>query len=104
MTTKKDRVDTEPCPAQGLLKLLAGKCKPEIFRLAVDGPIRFSALLKQIEGSNNQTLSVALRELEEADLLEKIIIKQKPLHIEYSLTGKGRSLLPIFKQIESLGQ
>ena len=70
MTTKKEISDNETCPAQGLLKLLSGKWKPEIFRLALESPVRFSVLLRQIEGSNKQTLSVALRELEEEDLLK----------------------------------
>ena len=102
MTTKKEIVDTETCPAKALLKLLSGKWKPEIFRLAVEAPLRFSSLLRQIEGSNKQTLSVALRELEEVRLLEKIVINQKPLHIEYNLTEKGKSLIVIFKKLESL--
>lgn len=103
MTTKTDTGDTETCPAQGLLKLLAGKWKPEIFRLALEGPVRFSSLLRQIEGSNKQTLSVALRELEEAGLLDKMVIKQKPLHIEHLLTEKGMLLIPVFKQLENFG-
>lgn len=103
MTTKKEISDNETCPAQGLLKLLSGKWKPEIFRLALESPVRFSVLLRQIEGSNKQTLSVALRELEEEDLLEKIIVRLKPLHIEYMLTEKGRSLISIFKQLENIG-
>lgn len=103
MTTKKEQVDNETCPAQGLLKLLSGKWKPEIFRLALENPIRFSVLLRQIEGSNKQTLSVALRELEEVGLLEKVVIKQKPLHIEYNLTEKGKALVPVFELLENLG-
>ncbi len=94
--------DTETCPAQGLIKLLSGKWKPEIFRLAVESPLRFSGLLRQIQGSNKQTLSVALKELEEVGLLEKTIIKPKPLHIEYYLTEKGKLLVPIFKQLEEM--
>ena len=77
--------------------------RKEIFRLAVEAPLRFSSLLRQIEGSNKQTLSVALRELEEVGLLEKVVIQQKPLHIEYNLTEKGKSIKPVFKQLESLG-
>ena len=103
MTTKKEIIENETCPAQGLLKLLSGKWKPEIFRLAVEAPLRFSSLLRQIEGANKQTLAVALRELEEINLIEKIIIKQKPLHIEYNQTEKGKSLIPVFKQLEILG-
>lgn len=100
--TTKEIIDNETCPAQGLLKLLSGKWKPEIFRLTVEKPVRFSYLLRQIEGSNKQTLSVALRELEEVGLLEKVIIQQKPLHIEHSLTQKGKALIPVFTQLESL--
>ncbi|WP_348799832.1 winged helix-turn-helix transcriptional regulator [Flavobacterium adhaerens] len=103
MTTKNNMEENETCPAQALIKLLSGKWKPEIFRLAVDSPLRFSSLLRQIEGSNKQTIAVALRELEEVGLLEKNIITEKPLHIEYYLTNKGKELIPIFKQLESLG-
>lgn len=103
MTTKKEITENETCPAQGLLKLLSGKWKPEIFRLAVESPIRFSQLLRQIEGSNKQSLSVALKELEDVGLLQKVIIQQKPLHIEYNLTEKGKSLIAVFKQLESVG-
>lgn len=103
MTTKNNPEENETCPAQALLKMLSGKWKPEIFRLAADGPLRFSSLLREINGSNKQTLSVALRELEEIGLLQKTIIKEKPLHIEYNLTETGKSLLSIFEQLENLG-
>ena len=102
MTTKKTTDEAETCPAQGLLKLLSGKWKPEIFRLAVGQPLRFNSLLRQIRGSNKQSLSVALRELEEVGLLEKVVIKQKPLHIEYYLTERGKALTPVFLQLEFL--
>ena len=101
MTTKKELTNNETCPAQALLKLLSGKWKPEIFRLAVDSPLRFSSLLRQIEGSNKQTLSVALKELEEVGLLQKVVIKQKPLHIEYNLTENAKDLIPVFQQLEN---
>lgn len=103
MTTKKSTEANETCPAQALLKMLSGKWKPEIFRLAFEGPLRFSSLLRQISGSNKQSLSVALKELEEVGLLQKVVIREKPLHIEYNLTENGRSLLPIFEQLENLG-
>jgi len=102
MTTEKTIEKNEPCPAQALLKQLSGKWKPEIFRLAVDSSLRFSNLLRQIEGSNKQTLSVALKELEAVGILQKVVIRNKPLHIEYYLTENGKSLIPFFKQLESL--
>lgn len=102
MTTPQQTSDQETCPAQALLKQLSGKWKPEIFRLALEQPVRFNSLLRQMDGVNKQTLAVALRELEEADLLDRVVIQQKPLHIEYSLTEYGKQLIPIFKQLESI--
>ncbi len=102
MTASQQKENAETCPAQGLLKMLAGKWKPEIFRLATEGPLRFNTLLRQIEGSNKQSLSVALKELEESELLNKEVIQQKPLHIEYQLTEKGKALIPVFTQLEGM--
>ncbi|CAL1521253.1 helix-turn-helix domain-containing protein [Chitinophaga sp. MM2321] len=102
MTTNEEHTNPESCPAEGLLKLLSGKWKPQIFRLAVEGPLRFSSLLRQMEGSNKQSVSVALKELENEGLLEKNIIKQKPLHIEYILSERGKALIPVFRQLEGL--
>ncbi len=94
--------ETETCPAQALLKSLSGKWKAGIFRLATVSPLRFNTLMRQLEGANKQSLSVALREMEAEGLLQKVIIQQKPLHIEYLLTEKGRLLVPVFQQLENL--
>jgi len=96
MTTKSEEI----CPAEALLKMLSGKWKMQIFRLAVHEPVRFSMLLKALEGANKQSISMALRDLEEQGLLHKITIRQKPLHIEYRLTEKGRAMIPIFRELE----
>lgn len=104
MTTEKLTENTESCPAQALIKLLSGKYKPEILRLAIAGPIRFNALLKLIPGSNKQSIALALKEMEIAELLTKITVREKPLHIEYHLTEKGRALIPIFNQLEDLSR
>jgi DNA-binding HxlR family transcriptional regulator len=99
MNTSKEE---STCPAQGLLKILGGKWKPEIFRLAAEGRVRFSDLLRHCKGANRQSLSVALRELEAADLLVRTVVQQKPLHVEYELSNKARQLLPVFYQLESI--
>lgn len=92
MTTIINMQTEETCPAQALIRLLSGKWKPEIFRSAVDGAIRFSGLLREIKGANKQTLAVALKELKDVGLLRKVIVKEKPLHIEYYLTENGKAL------------
>lgn len=100
MTMEKNKDAVGECPAEGLLKQLSGKWKPQIFRLALEGPVRFNSLVREIEGSNKQSIATALRELEENGLLEKTVIKLKPLHIEYSLSEKGKSLVAVFQQLE----
>ena len=79
MTTESKAEKDNECPAQALLKLLSGKWKPEIFLLAVEGPLRFNTLLRDLKGSNKQSIAVALRELEDFELLDKKVIKLKPL-------------------------
>ncbi|KQS30718.1 helix-turn-helix domain-containing protein [Dyadobacter sp. Leaf189] len=90
------------CPAESLLKQLSGKWKPQIFRSALKQPVRFNALLRELEGASKQAIASALKEMEEQDLIRKTIINEKPLHIEYTLSEKGRSVIPIFKQLENL--
>ncbi len=100
MTTHNNIEDNEKCPAEGLVKMLSGKWKLQILRLVVVEPIRFNTLLRQIKGSNKQSIALALKELEEQGFLEKVIIKLKPLHIEYNLSDRGKSFIPVFRQLE----
>ncbi len=95
--------ENNDCPAEGLLKMLSGRWKAQILRLAIrEGALRFNSLLRQLPGSNKQSVSVALKELEENGILARTLISPKPLHIEYTLTEKGKRLIPVFKQIETL--
>ncbi|HAD13350.1 MAG TPA: transcriptional regulator [Saprospirales bacterium] len=100
MTTPEAPAEGENCPAESLLKQLSGKWKPQIFRLAVDAPLRFNSLLRLLPGASRQSLAVALREMEEAGLLEKNLIREKPLHIEYKLSLRGQALLQVFHTLE----
>ena len=59
-------------------------------------------LFHNCRGKIKQTLSVVLKELEAVGILQKVVIRNKPLHIEYYLTENGISLIPFFKQLESL--
>ncbi len=104
MTTHIPDADNKSCPAESLLKQLSGKWKPQIFRFAATGPVRFNSLLRELPGSNKQSIATALRELEEAGILDKTIVKEKPLHIEYSLSEKGVGLISVFKSLEGMLQ
>lgn len=101
MTTSFNSTESE-CPVESIIKLLSGKWKAQIFKRVLEGPVRFSGLLKTLEGANKQSLATALREMEEAELLEKKVVKLKPLHVEYSLTTKGQQYIEFFRQAEKL--
>ena len=94
----------EPCPAQKLLKILSGKWKPQIFKMVTHRPVRFNQLLRDLEGANKQTLATALREMVEEDILIKETVQEKPLHIEYTLSEKGKSLIGVFVTLEKLSE
>ena len=101
MTTTDNNILAE-CPKEYLLKLLTGKWKPCIFRYATQGPVRFGQMVKLLPEATRQGLTNALRELEESNILERRVIKLKPLHVEYHLTELGLEFIPIFKAIEAL--
>jgi len=56
----------------------------------------------QLEGNNKLSLMVALKELKDAGILQKNVIRFRPLHIECQLTEKGRALTPIFLSLENV--
>ena len=45
----------------------------------------------------------ALKELEADELIQRIQYNEMPLRVEYSLTEKGRDLLPVFYAISQCG-
>lgn len=92
------------CPAEALLKSLSGKWKPQILRLAGEGVLRFNSLMKVLPNANKQSVSVALKELEGEGILAKTIVSTKPMHIEYSLTEKGKEIIPLLLNLGGLAQ
>lgn len=101
MTTEKNEVLLN-CPKEFLLKMLTGKWKPCIFRYATQGSVRFGQIMKLLPEASKQALTVALREMEESGILDRKVIKEKPLHVEYTLTDLGLEFIPIFKAIDEL--
>ncbi len=57
---------------------------------------RFSDLETSIPGLSSRMLSERLKELETAGLIQRNVIPETPVRVEYSLTAKGDALRPIF--------
>lgn len=103
MTTEKHE-QLLNCPKEFLLKMLTGKWKACIFRYATHGPVRFGQIMKLLPEASKQALTTALREMESSGLLERTVVAEKPLHVEYSLTDLGSEFISIFKAIDALGE
>ncbi len=57
---------------------------------------RFSDLETSIPGLSSRMLSERLKELESAGLVQRNVIPETPVRVEYTLTTKGDALRPIF--------
>ncbi|MNR66712.1 putative HTH-type transcriptional regulator YybR [compost metagenome] len=65
--------------------------------------MRFSELLRAMEGISPKTLSLRLRELEHQDIITRTVYPEIPPRVEYSLTDKGKRLEGIFIELKRFG-
>ena len=78
------------------LSLISGKYKMTIlYTLLEFGVVRFNEMKKYIGGISYKTLSATLKELEADQLIHREEYPQIPPKVEYSLTERGKSLIPI---------
>lgn len=82
------------------LSVIGGKWKMLIlYLLAENQPVRFNEMQRQIGAITFRTLSAQLKELEAAGLVNRKEYPQIPPKVEYSLTQKAETLLPILEQL-----
>lgn len=87
------------------LSLISGKYKMTIlYVLAEFGVVRFNEMQKYIEKISYKTLSASLKELEADQLVHREEYPQIPPKVEYSLTERGKSLIPILNAICDWGE
>lgn len=78
------------------LSLINGKYKMTIlYTLMEFGVVRFNEMKKYIGEISYKTLSSTLKELESDQLVHREEYPQIPPKVEYSLTERGKSLIPI---------
>ena len=91
------------CPVEATLDLIGGKYKALILWHLSDGKLRFSELRQRITKATPKMLTQQLRELESQDLIHREVYPVIPPKVEYSLTGTGRSLMPILVAMRDWG-
>lgn len=78
------------------LSLISGKYKMTIlYTLMEFNVVRFNELQRYVKGISYKTLSCSLKELELDGLVLRKEYPQIPPKVEYSLSPRGKSLMPI---------
>lgn len=78
------------------LSLISGKYKMVILYCLMEfGVVRYNEIKRYIVSISHKTLSTALKELERDGLILRNEYPQIPPKVEYCLSDKGRSLMPV---------
>ncbi len=93
----------ERCPVTATMEIIGGKWKILIMYLISNGINRFGKISMMLKGISKQMLTTQLRELEQDGILERKIYAEIPPRVEYFLTPKGKSLLPIITMMKDWG-
>ncbi len=92
------------CGLDASLRVISGKWKPLILFFLASGPIRFSALKRQVRGVSDRVLINQLKELEAHGVLVRTDHKEVPPRVDYRLTTFGESLLKALRPLCQWGE
>ena len=87
------------CPSRVLFDQIADKWSMMVLAVLDDGPLRFNAVKRQLEGVTQKALTQCLRRLERNGLVARRVIPISPVAVEYEITPLGRTLQPPFKAL-----
>ncbi|WP_341461529.1 helix-turn-helix domain-containing protein [Thomasclavelia spiroformis] len=87
------------------MSLISGKYKlPILYSLSFYGPFRYNELKRFLDPISFKTLTSNLKELEECKLIIRKEYQEIPPKVEYFLSDKGKSLMPILDQLCDWGE
>lgn len=88
------------CPLEYGLEIFGGKWKSRIICvLAEKGTLRYSALRKEMSNITDAVLASTLKELIADHIVQRKSFDEIPPRVEYCLTEKGNSVVPILQSI-----
>lgn len=88
------------CPLEYGLEIFGGKWKSRIICvLAEKGTLRYSLLRKEMSNITDAVLASTLKELTSDDIVQRKSFDEIPPRVEYCLTEKGISVVPILQSI-----
>lgn len=92
------------CGVAKTLKILGSRWTALLLHNLIEGKKRFGELQKEMSGISPKTLSLRLKELEKEGIITKKVFAEIPLHVEYTLTDKGKSFKEIFTKMDEWGK
>lgn len=84
-------------------EVLYGKWKMRLLWFINQGHKRPSELQRKIPDASRRVLTIQLKELEDHELITKVIYPVVPPKVEYSLTDFGKTLIPVISAIGNWG-
>lgn len=74
------------------IELIGSRWSGAILRVLLSGPARYADLRSRIPEINDRMLSERLKELEREGLVDRRVLPETPVRVEYELTEKGKGL------------
>jgi DNA-binding HxlR family transcriptional regulator len=96
--------ESTSCAVAACAEIIGAKWTALLVHDLSEGPRRFSELEHSCAGISPRTLSERLRALEDEGILERRSYAESPPRVEYELTDKGASLLPIIDAMREFGK
>jgi len=87
------------CPSRALFEQISDKWSMMVLVVLDDGPQRFNAIRRRLEGVTQKALTQCLRRLERNGLVSRQVISLSPVAVQYQITALGRTLQQPLSQL-----
>ena len=100
-----ENIAGQGCGLKKVLNIIGGKWKILLLCVIDDkGVMRYGELRRAVYGITNTMLAQSLKEMEEDGLIERKQYREMPVRVEYSLTEKAHSMIPILLELKHWGE
>ncbi len=87
--------ELKACPIETTFKIIGKKWTVLVLRELFLGVNQFNRLEENVEGITSKVLSQRLKEMQRLGIVDRQIVSQAPIRVEYRLTALGRRLEPV---------
>jgi len=91
------------CPVLAAVGVIGTEWRLAIVHRLLEGPQRFSEILKSNARLNAKTLSATLKFLEGQGVVQRTVVSTRPFSVVYSLTEMGLGLAPAARELRQWG-